>query len=542
VKRFLVPLILCAAACSSTTDKPKAPPPASAPAVSPTPGVMSRINPNVIEESETGYVERLPKSQYVRVDDRHIKSPIVGVNLEFFKEDGEYYYVSVSKMLKEERDAIKQQKAAQPRKAPGDSTPPMKKVEPRVPLADVEDLSPPRIASPLRLIEVQSPALPQKGMWRASFAIADVNGDGIPDIVSPAPRMTDGRLRIWIGDGKGHFTEWPLTFTDNQGKPTRFAADYGGVAVGDIDGDGHADIVTASHGTGLASLFGDGKGGFTVVRTGLAAKDFSSQAVALVNSRGDGKLDVVASRDIPNQESGAPPDLMQTRVFTFLSRQKGWEFRKEGIVGGPFSNCVTGWDYDGDGRQDVLTGNHWAGETRLLWKSNGDGTFSLSSIPVVEIDSFHPATAPGTFGKERVRAFVDSYLMHTTVPEVVRAAGLSLYAFQDGQWTKHRLWRKKEPKSTIYSVAMGDLNGDGLDDVVFPDSDAHRVRILLQQPDGSFSEIDEKDEPVLDSTGQCVRLADLDGDGRLDVVVSKTVVSGNPNETGGWNVYLNKAN
>ena len=50
----------------------------------------------------------------------------------------------------------------------------------------------------------------------------------------------------------------------------------------------------------------------------------------------------------------------------------------------------------------------------------------------------------------------------------------------------------------------------------------------------------ESEEPTLDSPGQCVRLADLNGDGRLDVVVSKTVSSSNPNERGGWNVYLNR--
>jgi hypothetical protein len=37
---------------------------------------------------------------------------------------------------------------------------------------------------------------------------------------------------------------------------------------------------------------------------------------------------------------------------------------------------------------------------------------------------------------------------------------------------------------------------------------------------------------------QHVRMADLDGDGRLDVVLSKTVASGvGP---GGWTVFLNK--
>ena len=51
----------------------------------------------------------------------------------------------------------------------------------------------------------------------------------------------------------------------------------------------------------------------------------------------------------------------------------------------------------------------------------------------------------------------------------------------------------------------------------------------------------EKEEPALDSPGQCIRLADLDGDGRLDVVCRKDGYDHRrPDDRGGWNVYLNR--
>ena len=87
---------------------------------------------------------------------------------------------------------------------------------------------------------------------------------------------------------------------------------------------------------------------------------------------------------------------------------------------------------------------------------------------------------------------------------------------------------------------MGDLDGDGLDDVVFPDGEARKLRILFQRPDGTFVEAAESEEPTLDSPGQCVRLADVDKDGRLDIVLSKTVSSTDPRQPGGWDVYLNR--
>jgi hypothetical protein len=88
---------------------------------------------------------------------------------------------------------------------------------------------------------------------------------------------------------------------------------------------------------------------------------------------------------------------------------------------------------------------------------------------------------------------------------------------------------------------MGDMNGDGLDDVVFADNGNRRVRVLLQQEDGKFSELEQKLEPAIPSLGQWLRLADVNGDGRLDVVLSRTVSSSAPNEAGGWNVYLNRS-
>jgi hypothetical protein len=548
VKRVAILLIVLTAACSTSqsASKPSAPPPKSpaaaeaAPAPADPTKVASRLDPDVVEETETGYIKRLPKKDYIRIDDRHVKHPLLAQPIEFFKEDDRYYYISVSKTLPEEAAAMRAKAAPSPSaKRNPDSTPAPPRVLSAVPLSDFEDLEPKRGDASFQLEEVAGSGLPEAGMWRASFRIADVNGDGIPDIVSPPARIGDGDLKIWIGDGKGHFSPWPLSFTENGQPLRRFSIDYGGVAVGDIDGDGHMDVVSASHGAGLVSLFGDGKGNFTVVRAGLPKRDFSSQAVALLDVDGDGRLDVVASRDVIDPEPSEPVDKMQVRVYQFLGRDKGWQHIKEAIVGGFFSNSLNAWDFDGDGKQDVLTGSLYTGALTLLWKSKGDGTFAPVSFPAIEVYAYHFATAPGRFGHSGAPAFADAFLMATNVPENARANGITVYSYEGGEWNRHRLWRKKDPKTSVYALAMGDLDGDGLDDVVFADNDRKRLRVLLQQTDGTFNEIPESDEPQLPSPGQSVRLADLDGDGRLDVVLSKTITSADPSVRGGWSVYRN---
>lgn len=536
---FLLAL-LAPVACSSSGSNPKAPPPAAtAPAPSPTPSALARINPSVVEETETYYVERLPKSEYIKVDASHVKNPMIASPLEFYREDDQYYYVRVGKVLPEEIEELQSQrraKAAGRPAAPGEPPSGGKSL----PASEFEEVAPPRIPSRVRLEPVAKTTLPEAGMWRASFAVADVNGDGIPDIVAPPARLGDFRLHVWIGDGKGRFSEWPLSYTE-KGKPVaRVPIDYGAVAVGDIDGDGHADIVSASHGTGLVSFFGDGKGGFDVVRAGLPARDFSSQAVALIDADGDGKLDIVASRDAPNPEE-QKLDRAQVRLWVFRGRDKGWEYQKEGILNANYSNYLTAWDYDGDGRKDLLTASHNYGGLGMLYKNRGDGGFELSYIPEIQGFAYTYATAPGTYGKARTAAFAASFIVLAVgTSDPPRAQGITLYALESGKWVAHRLWRAKNPRASIYGLAIGDLDGDGLDDVVFLDNDARRVRILFQQADGSFAEADEKEEPTLSSPGQCVRLADLDKDGRLDLVVSRTVAASNPAEKGGFDVYLNR--
>jgi hypothetical protein len=206
-----------AAACTASSSKsgagasnPAVPAatPAAAPALSPTPaGSLKRLNPNIVSETETDFIERFSKKQYVKVDDRHIRNPLVPtLTVEFFKEDDEYYYASSPKRVPDEMalrkiEAERNQPVQDPRAATANAGAPE---APPLTAADFTDITPARVHGAFRLEPVADPGLPTSGMWRASFVIADMNGDGIPDIAAPPPRTAGNKPVMFRGGGHGN--------------------------------------------------------------------------------------------------------------------------------------------------------------------------------------------------------------------------------------------------------------------------------------------------------------------------------------------------
>ena len=117
-----------------------------------------------------------------------------------------------------------------------------------------------------------------------SIALGDLNGDGALDVVTAAYGYPDGSVGVLLGRGDGSFV---LTGT----YPT--ADRWFDVAVGDLTGDGVIDVVTGGA-LGPALLAGDGAGGLLPpVRLPADGQCFS---VALEDFDLDGHLDLAAAR------------------------------------------------------------------------------------------------------------------------------------------------------------------------------------------------------------------------------------------------------
>ena len=130
--------------------------------------------------------------------------------------------------------------------------------------------------------------------YKPSLRFVDVNEDGKPDIVTANGRRNT--LELLFGDGRGGFSTGPVLKLSGQGQFS--------FALGDVDGDGHMDIVTASTGgpnLGPGSVVtkrGDAKGGFEEAAPSATAP--GARVKTLADMNGDQHLDVVLSHDDRN--------------------------------------------------------------------------------------------------------------------------------------------------------------------------------------------------------------------------------------------------
>lgn len=423
-----------------------------------------------------------------------------------------------------------------------------------IPAIEAEVVTPVRSRRTVNLQEM-SDGLPDQGQWRENFQLVDLDGDGRLEIVTPPPRLSAEEISAWKLDGL-RWKKLPLQFED----PLRLGFGFGGLSVGDLDGDGKLDMVFGTHSGGLTFVKGLGGLRFRLEKSGLP-REFASTAVEFGDLDGDGRLDVVALSEQPERQN-MPQAEIEELIKPAPEKnkgkyRKGFDVRSFFFRNGAFEEVYTGlasacWGYSlalhvppaGAPASDTpfyVSSCRSTGTRALLYQfDKQDRRWRGASLDVIEPHAVHMGVGVGQYQGHEA-AFVTYLKVGPRAGRVIDGDGISVY-YRDGEtWKRKRVLKRVDPnrKGGQQGLGVGDLDGDGLDDLVLADEMTGRLRIFLQTKSGEFEEVDSKTLPTFVNEPSAIRIADMDGDGRKDIVFMFNYRATDRGRSGGFRYFRN---
>jgi hypothetical protein len=207
-----------------------------------------------------------------------------------------------------------------------------------------------------------------------AVAVGDFDRNGILDLV--VANSTSKNISVLTGDGNGGFAVHGGVFTVGNGPDAVAVGDFGSATTNRPDGI--PDIVVAN-GTDndFNLLTGDGEGGFTVYKALNFGVGTDPVAVAVGDFNGDGLLDVVTANKGSNN------------VTVALRRSDGG-FNTTNYNVGTMPTAIAVGDFNRDGILDLTVANPFSHNVSVLL-GNGDGTFQPAQNYSAGYDPEHVA-------------------------------------------------------------------------------------------------------------------------------------------------------
>jgi hypothetical protein len=298
-----------------------------------------------------------------------------------------------------------------------------------------------------------------------SVAVADLNGDGHPDIVTADDAGDAGTVSVLIGRGDNTFQDtvtYPVS-TNPGLLPLK-------VAVGDFSGNGHLDLALSGFlghdPAGLYLLPGNGDGTFG---TSITYRTQGLSPLVVADFNGDG-IDDLALGNGHQFDGSSGVGILLGQSGRFLSFPSAFP-------AGAGATSVQSADLIGNGLSDLITADARANTVSVLL-ANGDGTFQ----PAVH---YPVGQNPESVAVDRVNGVLELAVLNTgdRSVSVLRSQGDG--TFQTVQTLPLQIGASFIP----VRLAVGDFSGDGTPDLAVLQTSQNGltgVLVLPGNPDGTF--------------------------------------------------------
>lgn len=311
--------------------------------------------------------------------------------------------------------------------------------------------------------------------------VGDLNGDGHIDFISANYNLDEGHnISVHLNNGDGTF-QAGVSYACG----TRTMGGRQAIALGDFNGDGKLDITDHSSDGYISIFYGKGNGSFNA-RQSFAVGMAAGYSLRVADLNGDGRDDVSSgySRVLINNGDGS--FLVGSGLPGFLDHE---------VV-----------DVNGDGVPD-LVGVAGTPGVFMFTLGNGDGTFR-------GLTSFSTGLAMAAYGCEAADFNNDGWIDLLAV-EYNNLGGSEYYSVAinqgDGSFSAPVTYGTV---TRAYSSTMGDMNGDGVLDLVVANID-NLLAVHFGNSDGTFQGVVTNSLP---GVSYDVALADFNSDGALDAV------------------------
>jgi hypothetical protein len=380
--------------------------------------------------------------------------------------------------------------------------------------------------------------------------LADVNGDGCQDVVDVD---TNGQINVYLGDCKGNF--------DTTNAEVYGAGDIGfGLAVADLNGDGHPDIVVGGFPAGPGGGFGTETGDTVTVRfndgTGhfgpakVYRGDPGMYALTVADLQGNGHPDIITA----NQNANSTTVYANNGSGDFGEPQGSYDGFEEGTPTSPSNAPDSGFvvaDINGDGKPDLGLVEYAEGSASELnitvMLNQGNGQFSapirspaISSNPSLRVADFVFADFRKTGQLDFLAEVFDDSA--TSSPQLVYAENMG-----NGQFgTPVQIPFPTQGDYGFGAICVGDFNNDGnLDFAVAtgtgPAATPSQLTVYLGHGNGSFTQSYQVNfGPQLGNISpypEAVFVGDANGDGKPDIFVWLYDNTFGPGAPGGRDLY-----